>query len=74
MVTIAICLSMQKSIFKFKVNNENVIFPTHFYLGSISNVFGTAESREISLNGNVYNLSVRYNAIDKTHILNISRI
>ena len=29
------------------------------------------ESREVSLNGNVYDFSVDYNSIDKSNILNI---
>ena len=31
----------------------------------------TTESREVSLNGNVYDFSVDYNSIDKSDILNI---
>ena len=59
-----------KEIFKFKADN-NVNFPTQFCLGSISNGFSATESREISLNGNVYDFSVDYNSIDKSDILNI---
>ena len=44
----------EKEIFKFKANNKNVNFPTQFCLGSISNGFSALESREVSLNGNVY--------------------
>ena len=39
--------------------------------GTISNGFGTTESKEVSLKGNVYNFSVNYNAIDKSDKLNI---
>ena len=42
-----------KEIFKFKADNKNVIFPTQFCLGSISNGFSATECREVSLNGNV---------------------
>ena len=45
----------EKEIFKFKADNKNVNFLTQFYLGSISNGFSaTDSSREVSLNGNVY--------------------
>ena len=47
-----------KEIFKFKASNRNINFPTQFYLGSIFNGFGVLESREVSLNGNVYDFSV----------------
>ena len=57
-------------IFKFKADNKIVNFPTQFCLGSISNGFSAAESREVSLNGNVYGFSVYYNSIDKSNILN----
>ena len=59
-----------KEICKFKADN-NVNFPTQFCLGSISNGFSATESREISLNGKVYDFSVDYNSIDKSDILNI---
>ena len=51
-----------KEIFKGKANNKNVNFPTQFCLGSISN--GFSNTREVSLNGNVYDFSVDYNFID----------
>ena len=60
-----------KEIFKFKAGNKNVSFPTQFCLGSIANGFSPTESREVSLNGNVYDFSVDYNSIDKADILNI---
>ena len=60
-----------KEIFSFKVDNKNVNFPTQFCLGSISNEFSNTESREASLNGNVYDFSVDFNSIDKSNILNI---
>ena len=62
-----------KKIFKFKADNKNVNFATQFCLGSISNGFGTTESREVSLKGNVYDFSIDYNAIDKSDILNIHK-
>ena len=47
-----------KEIFKFKVDNNNVNFPTQFCLGSISNGLSATECREVSLNENVYDVSV----------------
>ena len=64
------CLSLQynvdnsylfvngKEIFKFDADIKNVNFPTQFCLGSISNGFSASESREVSLNNNVYDFSV----------------
>ena len=63
----------RKEIFKFKVDNNNFNFPTQFFLGSTSNGFSATESREVSLNGNVYDFSVDYNFIDKSDILNIHK-
>ena len=60
-----------KEIFKFKANNKNVNFPIQFCLGSIFNGFSAAESREVSLNGNVYDFSIDYNSMDKSDILTI---
>ena len=61
----------EKEIFKIKGDNKNVNFPTQFSLETISNGFSATESREVSLNGKVYDVSVNYNAIDKSGILNI---
>ena len=60
-------------IIKFKPDNRNNNFPTQFCLGSISNGFSAIESREVSLNGNMYDFSVNYNSIDKSGILNIHK-
>ena len=60
----------QKEILKFEVNSKNVKFPTQPCLGNISNGFGAPESREVSLNGNVYDFSVDCNSIDKSDTLN----
>ena len=57
MVIIVICLLMGKKC-KFKVDNKNFQFPTQFCIGSISNKFGAIDSREVSLEGNLYNFSV----------------
>ena len=69
---IVTCLLTEK-IFKFKADNKNFNFPTQFCLGSISNGFSATESREVSLNGNVYDFSVDFNSIDKSDILNIHK-
>ena len=47
--------------------------PTQFYLVSIFHKFDYVQSEEVSLIGNVYDLSVDYNAIDKFDILKIHR-
>ena len=57
-----------KEIFKFRDDNKNVNFPTKFCLRSISNGFSATKSGEVSLNGNVYDVSVDYNSIDKSAI------
>ena len=62
-----------EKIIKFKADNKNFNFLTQFFLGSVSNGFSAIESREVSLNGNVYNFSVDYNSIDKYDILNIHK-
>ena len=60
-------------MFKFKANNKNINFSTQFCLESISNGFSASESREVYLNGNVQDLSVNYNSIEKSDILNIRK-
>ena len=52
-----------KEIFKFKANNKNVNFLTQFCLGSISNRFSAAESREVSFKWECVWFSVDYNAL-----------
>ena len=63
---------MEKKSLNLKLT-KNVNFETQFFLGRISNLFSNTESREISLNGNVYHFSVDYNSIDKSDILNINK-
>ena len=63
----------RKEIFKFKADNKNINFPTQFYLGNTSNGFSATESREVSLNKNVYDFSVDHNSIYKSDILNIHK-
>ena len=62
-----------KELIKFKADNKNLYFPTQFCLGSISDRFSAAESREVSLNGNIYNFSVDWNSIDKSDILSFHK-
>ena len=62
-----------KEIFKFKADNKSVNFPTQFCLGSISNRFSATQAREVSINGNVYDVSVDYNSNEKSDILNIHK-
>ena len=50
-----------KKFFKFKAGNKIVNSPNQFCLGIISNGFSNTESREISLNVNVYDFSFDYN-------------
>ena len=59
---IGICLLMEKKTLKLKPVIKNVIFPTQFCLGSISNGFSNTEPGEVSLNGNVHDLLVNYNS------------
>ena len=48
-------------------------FPSQFCLGGISNKFDYVDLNEVFLNGNVYDFSVDYDAIDKSGILNIHK-
>ena len=57
----------------FKADNKYVNFPTQFCLGSISNGFDAINSRGVPLEGNANDVSVDYNAIDKSAILNIHK-
>ena len=52
-----------KEICKFKANSKDINFPTQFFLGGISDGFWATESREVFLNGNVYDFSVNNNFI-----------
>ena len=54
-------------------NSKNFNFASQICLGSISNKFEYADTEEISLKENVHDVSVDYNAIDKSDILNIRK-
>ena len=58
----------ETEIFKFKAGNRIVNFPSEFCLRSVSNGFSNTKSREVSLNGNVYDLSAHYSSIEKPDI------
>ena len=64
---------MEKKYLRLKLTLTMLTFRLNFCLGSISNGFSGTESREVSLNGNVYDFSVDWNSIDKSDILNIHK-
>ena len=62
---------MEKKYLNLKSTIKMLTLQHNFFLGSTSNGFSATESREISLDGNVYDLLVDYNSIDKSDVLNI---
>ena len=62
-----------KWIFKFKIDSKSVKFSIQSCLESISGGLSAIESREVSLNGNMYDFSIAYNSINKSDILNIHK-
>ena len=48
----------EKEVFKFKSNYKIANFQTQFCLGSSPNGFSNTESREVSLNGNLYDFII----------------
>ena len=48
-------------------------FLTQFCLGNLYNGFSATKSREVSLEGNVYDCSVDCSSINKSDILNIHK-
>ena len=62
-----------KRIFKVKANKKKVNFLSHFSLVSISIGFSAADYKKVFLNGNVYDLPLDYNSIDKYDILSIRK-
>ena len=65
----------RKGIYKFKTSIKNNSFPSPLSLGSISHEFDSDDFNKVfkDLNGNVYDFSVAYSAIDKCNILNIHK-
>ena len=55
-----------KEVYEFKPDNKNVDLPTKFCLGNIYNKFDAIDSREVSLEGNVYDLLFDYKTINKS--------
>ena len=66
MVIIVPCLLVKNKSISLKLIIKIMTF--EFFLGSISNGFGTIHFREVSLKGNMYNFSVDYNSVDKSDI------
>ena len=58
---------------EFAKENKSISsnFSTQHFLGSMSEKSNAVKSREVYFKGIVYDFSVYYNAIDKSHILNI---
>ena len=73
MLIIVTCFVMEKKSLNLKPTIKMFNFLTQFCLRSISNRFSATESREASLNENVYGFSVDYHSIDKSHILNTQK-
>ena len=62
-----------KWIFKVEADDKNDNFLSQFCLGGTSSGFSATESRKVSLNRKCVWLSVDYNPIDKSDILNIHK-
>ena len=71
MVIIVICFLMEKKSISLKLIKK--MLTSQFCLESISNGFGAADSRGVSLKENVHDFSVNYNALDKSDIWNIHK-
>ena len=71
MVIIVICFLMEKKSISLKLIKK--MLTSQFCLEDISNGFGAADSRGVSLKENMYDFSVNYNALDKSDILNIHK-
>ena len=67
---IIFCLLMEKNL-QIKADSKKINFATWFYLGIVSDVFDTTESKELSLKWNFYDFSVDCSPIDNSDIFNI---
>ena len=67
MLIIVLCLLMEKKYLNLKPTRKMLTFQFRKY------GFSATESREISLNRNMYYFSVDYNSIDKFDISNIHK-
>ena len=52
---------MERKYLSLMSTIKNVNFPTQYCLRSICNRFCATESKEVSVNGNMYDFSVDYN-------------
>ena len=64
---------MEKKYSRLKPTMKMSTFQHKLCHRSISNGFSATESREVSLNGNMYDFSLNYNSIDKSEISNIHK-
>ena len=62
---------MENKYLRLKPTINMLTFQNNFK--NISDGFSATDSREISLNGNLYDYSVNYNSIDKSDILHIHK-
>ena len=62
---------MENKYLRLKPTINMLTFQNNFK--NISDGFSATDSREISLNRNVYDYSVNYNSIDKSDILHIHK-
>ena len=62
---------MENKYLRLKPTINMLTFQNNFK--NISDGFSATDSREISLNGNVYDYSVNYNSIGKSDILHIHK-
>ena len=73
MMIIVICLLMERKSLNLEI--KMLIFQLNFVLEVflMDLVLLSLESREVSLNGNVYDFSVNCNSIDRSDIQNIHK-
>ena len=64
----------EKEIYKFKDENNNVIFPVQLFLENIYNEFDDAESGEVFLRENVHDFSFNCNAFYNSEVLTLTSI
>ena len=74
MPLIVICWLMKKKSLNLRPVIEILAFHLNFCLRIISNGFSNTESREVFLNGNVYDLSAYYSSIEKPNIFTFINI
>ena len=72
MLILVICLLMEKKHLNLKPTLKILTFQLKF-VSEVYLRFITTESRELSLNGNLYDFSVNYNSVDKSDKLFIHK-